>query len=144
MRLYHKSTDFFSAAECQSNADCVYDKACVENSCLDPCQETTCGRGAECKVQNHHASCTCPLGTQGDPLISCIGVICQFNDDCADHESCDRVNHKCRPVCQEKTCATNAACSAANHQATCTCMPGTQGNPYTDCSSELLKPLFLP
>ncbi|CAH0390731.1 unnamed protein product [Bemisia tabaci] len=124
--------------ECQSNADCVYDKACVENSCLDPCQETTCGRGAECKVQNHHASCTCPLGTQGDPLISCIGVICQFNDDCADHESCDRVNHKCRPVCQEKTCATNAACSAANHQATCTCMPGTQGNPYTDCSTARL------
>lgn len=95
----------------------------------------SCGRGAECIVQNHWAQCTCPAGTQGNPLISCIAGICQYNEDCGVHEACDRLNRVCRPVCQEDTCAETAICEAQAHQPICRCPPGSEGNPYQECVS---------
>ncbi|CAH2002982.1 unnamed protein product [Acanthoscelides obtectus] len=76
--------------ECKSDSDCPYDKSCINENCLNPCTRQSCGRGAECVVRNHHAQCQCPAGTQGDALLSCITGICHYNEDCADHEACDR------------------------------------------------------
>ena len=102
---------------------------------MSPCLSLSCGRGAECKVQSpHKGTCVCPAGTQGNPLLSCVSVVCQYNEDCADHEACDRLNRVCRPVCDEDTCAITAHCFAHDHQPTCTCPPGTQGNPYIECT----------
>lgn len=74
-----------------------------------------CGRGAQCVVYHHRATCECPKGTQGDALISCISGLCQYNEDCADHEMCDRLNHVCRPVCNKNSCGINAYCEGVNH-----------------------------
>ncbi|KAJ8890112.1 hypothetical protein PR048_009619 [Dryococelus australis] len=124
--------------ECSIDADCVYDKACIEGSCLNPCihgSSEQCGRGAECRVQAHRAQCSCPAGMQGDPLLACISVICQYNEDCADHEACDRLNRVCRPVCDEETCAVTAVCIGKDHQPTCACPLGSTGNPYIECTA---------
>jgi hypothetical protein len=103
---------------------------------LNPCNSglDQCGRGAECFVQAHRANCICPSGTQGDPYTSCITGVCQYNDDCADHEACDRLNRLCRPVCDDQTCAITAQCTGKNHQPSCNCRPGTSGNPYIECT----------
>lgn len=121
------------AAECKADDDCPLNKACINNHCINPCGSTPCGRGAECEVQSHLPRCICPPGTQGDPFVSCITSVCQYNEDCADHEICDRLNRLCRPACQDDTCAETAICSAHNHQPVCTCPPTTTGNPYVEC-----------
>lgn len=69
--------------------------------------------------------------------VSCVSVVCQYNEDCADHEACDRLNRVCRPVCEEDTCAETATCTAREHQPSCVCPPGSEGNPYIQCTSEL-------
>lgn len=124
------------AAECKADTDCPYDKACYNDKCLNPCTNdatTTCGQHAQCLPQNHRATCSCPAGTQGNPLIACITGVCQYNEDCADDHACDRLNRVCRPVCDADTCGEGALCQGQRHQVQCTCPPGTLGNPYVDC-----------
>lgn len=125
------------------DSDCLYDKACMGGSCVSPCLSLSCGRGAECKVTSpHRATCVCPAGTQGNPTLSCVSVQCHYNEDCADHEACDRLNRVCRPVCEDDTCADTAQCTARNHQPACSCPPGTEGNPYIECHSKYQVPCF--
>lgn len=95
-----------------------------------------CGRGAHCIAMDHRAQCTCPLGTQGNAKIACTIARCQFNEDCADHEICERFNRVCRPACEEHSCAEEATCEAQNHQPKCNCKQGTYGNPYVECIGE--------
>lgn len=71
---------------------------------------------------------------QGDPMLACIAAVCQYNEDCASHEACDRLNRVCRPVCDEDTCASSAVCIGKDHQPTCVCPHGTSGNPYIECN----------
>lgn len=127
----------FFTAECKSDSDCPYDKACYNEKCLNPCSYsiTQCGHNAECHAQNHRANCACPPGTQGNPLISCVTGVCQYNDDCRDDEACDRLNRVCRPVCELDSCAETAVCQGKRHQPVCSCRPGTNGNPYVECSA---------
>lgn len=103
---------------------------------MNPCTygTTKCGHNAECLAQNHRANCACSPGTQGDPLISCVTGVCQYNDDCRDDEACDRLNRVCRPVCDSDSCASTAICEGHKHQPVCTCRPGTNGNPYLECT----------
>ncbi|ETN60100.1 dumpy [Anopheles darlingi] len=121
--------------ECTVDPDCPFDKACFNGKCLSPCTYggTQCGQGASCLAQSHRAVCICPPGTQGNPFVSCVTGMCQYNEDCADEEACDRLNRVCRPVCDEDTCARSAQCIARNHQASCECAPNTRGNPYVEC-----------
>lgn len=127
----------FHTAECQSDNDCPYDKACYNEKCLNPCTYDTaqCGREAECFAQNHRANCACPAGTQGNPFVSCITGVCQYNEDCRDDEICDRLNRVCQPVCDAESCAPTALCRGKQHQPMCNCPPGTNGNPYIQCST---------
>lgn len=127
------SNNLKSTAECRSDNECPYNKACINENCRDPCSSHNCGRGAECLVQNHRATCQCPAGMQGDPLLACISGVCQYNEDCADHEACDRLNRVCRPVCDDDTCAETANCIGQQHQPKCHCPPGTKGNPFVEC-----------
>lgn len=122
-------------AECKSDIDCPYDKACFNEKCLDPCHygPLQCGRGADCFAQKHRANCVCPSGYQGNPLISCIRGHCQYNEDCSDDEACDRLNRVCHKVCDGETCASTAICHGRNHQPVCECRPGATGNPYIAC-----------
>lgn len=109
---------------------------------MNPCThgQVRCGDGAQCHVSQHRANCICPIGTQGNPLNRCISGQCQYNEDCADHESCDRLNRVCQPVCKDNTCGLNALCNGRNHQAICTCRDGTVGNPFDGCKQRDVPP----
>ncbi|KAF7389943.1 hypothetical protein HZH68_011800 [Vespula germanica] len=128
--------------ECNTDHDCPYDKACQNGNCFEPCllSEITCGRGAECITVEHKAQCICPQGKQGHPYVACISTICHYNEDCADHEICDRLNRICRPVCDIETCAETAICVGRDHQPKCTCPTGTSGNPYVECNRIEVQP----
>lgn len=54
--------------ECTSNDECPYNLACVNERCQDPCQ---CGDGAQCRVDNHIATCKCLPGYVGDAYKKC-------------------------------------------------------------------------
>ena len=56
--------------ECQINADCPTDKACINRKCQDPCPGL-CGANAYCRVRNHVPICVCNQGYIGDPFTSC-------------------------------------------------------------------------
>lgn len=133
---------FFSSAECESDNDCPYEKACYNQKCLNPCTygPLQCGRGADCFAQIHRANCMCKRGHQGNPLISCVTGQCQYNEDCADDEACDRLNRVCRHVCEHDTCADTAICTGRKHQPVCECPPGQTGNPNVACET-LRQPL---
>lgn len=109
---------------------------------MNPCsfKSINCGVNAECRAENHQGTCVCPVGTQGNPFISCITGQCQYNEDCADHETCNRLNRICVPVCTESTCAQDAQCIGRNHEPVCTCRHGYTGNPFIQCTPA--KPLL--
>lgn len=56
--------------ECVHNTDCQNDKACINMKCLDPCPGS-CGLSANCIVVSHRPVCSCPIGYDGDPFLSC-------------------------------------------------------------------------
>lgn len=57
--------------ECIINSECLPDKACVNQRCIDPCPDT-CGLNANCKVINHSPVCSCPPNYEGDPFNKCL------------------------------------------------------------------------
>lgn len=56
--------------ECVINGDCASHLACVNQKCVDPCPGS-CGTNAECRVFSHTVSCSCPIGTTGNPYALC-------------------------------------------------------------------------
>lgn len=56
--------------ECVLNSDCVREKACSRNKCINPCLGT-CGENALCDVVNHIPMCRCPENTIGSAFIKC-------------------------------------------------------------------------
>ena len=124
--------------ECQVDDDCPFTKACVSNECIDPCDRIICGSRAECKAEAHRAICFCPLGTQGNPLVSCTEAGCSSNADCSSTEKCDYLTSssskkECQPLCVGNPCAPRASCTAQNHREICTCNYPLQGDGYVSC-----------
>lgn len=60
--------------ECLINSDCSADKACINKHCDSPCEASTCGINAECRVYDHTANCYCKNGFMGDAFIHCIAI----------------------------------------------------------------------
>lgn len=56
--------------ECILNSDCPPNKACIRNTCNDPCPGT-CGQNSECQVIDHLPVCNCISGYTGNPFIFC-------------------------------------------------------------------------
>lgn len=58
---------------CQYNEDCPPDKLCdrLNRICKNPCQEDSCGVGADCYPVHHGIECKCPEGAVGNPYIEC-------------------------------------------------------------------------
>jgi len=127
-----------SLDECQKDADCPLDKACVSQECVNPCLSTICGSNALCKVEFHRAACYCPPGLQGNPQVSCIEVKCSNHQDCATNQVCDyppgSQRKECLPLCQKNPCAPGAVCSASNHQERCECNPPLKGDGFVLCA----------
>lgn len=54
--------------ECTSNNECSFNLACINERCQDPCN---CAPGAQCRVDNHIATCKCLPGYVGDAYTKC-------------------------------------------------------------------------
>lgn len=113
--------------ECTDNNDCAVNLACVDTSCVDPCTlEHSCGRNADCTVENHVGICTCHAETTGNPLLGCVPIqYCSNNQQCQSGTICNAgvccslctTNRDCvgdqvclQGICQP-TCQTNATCA---------------------------------
>jgi len=135
----------FILAECTQDSDCPMDRQCLSEKCVDPCTYggTVCPITARCRAVAHRGQCYCPVGTQGNPQVSCVSVGCQSDNDCNQDETCDPVNRICRQVCGPSTCAQRAYCEGRNHQPICNCPSGTKGDPYVRCVDDI-RPLPTP
>ncbi|KAK8736183.1 hypothetical protein OTU49_004861, partial [Cherax quadricarinatus] len=59
---------------CESSDDCPFDNSCVNKLCFDICHPGLCGENADCETVRHHPTCTCPLGTTGNPNVKCSAL----------------------------------------------------------------------
>ena len=57
--------------ECRSDYECPTTKACVNEKCVDPCIQHSCGINAECRVRTHRPVCVCKAGFVGNPQTIC-------------------------------------------------------------------------
>lgn len=64
--------------ECIMNSDCPWNRACVNQKCVDPCPGT-CGTNAICQVINHSPICTCLPTYVGNPLFGCSPQSMKFS-----------------------------------------------------------------
>ena len=120
--------------ECLVDNDCPFSKACRNEECIDPCSITLCGERALCKSEYHSGICYCPPGTQGNPIVKCLDVGCQRDDDCSSTERCNLISGNCVPLCQGQVCAQGARCQASNHKELCTCIPPLYGDGHVYCT----------
>lgn len=60
--------------ECTINSDCAPHLTCVNNKCINPCNNL-CGQGALCEVYNHIPMCSCPTNTTGNAFFSCSPIL---------------------------------------------------------------------
>lgn len=107
--------------ECLSNSECPFDKACLSNRCIDPCQGA-CGPRARCQVIRHKAMCLCPEGLHGNPYEQCVvpSII-----DQPENVNCNNIQ-----------CGANAHCKTVNKISKCVCKSGYHGNPQLSCYPE--------
>lgn len=61
--------------ECENDAGCGPDLACLQGKCKNPCDATSCGIRAVCRVANtlpfRTLVCECPKPLTGDASVQC-------------------------------------------------------------------------
>lgn len=125
--------------ECTTNQDCPFHLACTNERCQDPC---SCAPEAQCRVDNHVATCKCLPGYIGDAYNRCQRVQieerpqCTVDADCPSKMAC--FNNLCKNPCIEtRPCGSNAVCSVVDslplRTMVCTCEPGFVGNADIGC-----------
>ncbi|XP_028157244.1 uncharacterized protein LOC114350564 isoform X7 [Ostrinia furnacalis] len=124
-------------AECEKDADCGPGLACLQGNCKNPCETTSCGTRAVCRVANtlpfRTLVCECPRPLTGDASVQCNPRgECSVDSECGLEERC--LNGRCIGVCEAGVCGTGAECRATNHVAECRCIPPLQGDPRVACS----------
>uniref|UniRef100_A0A182XBR0 EGF-like domain-containing protein n=1 Tax=Anopheles quadriannulatus TaxID=34691 RepID=A0A182XBR0_ANOQN len=100
--------------ECTVSSECAMDKACIKQSCLDPCPGT-CGFNARCTVINHNPICSCPSGFTGDPFERCVP------------EEKQVVQAEPTNPCLPSPCGPNSQCRAVGNVPACSCLPNYVG-----------------
>lgn len=107
--------------ECISNSDCSFDKACLGQTCVDPCPGS-CGHSAICTVNYHNPMCTCPNGLYGNPFEYCSvpTTIVERNPE----------------TCETIQCGPNTECRQQNGVLACVCKKDYFGNPLIGCRPE--------
>ena len=124
--------------ECQVNADCPLDRACLTRKCLDPCPGL-CGVNAQCNVNNHVPICVCSRGFFGDPFTQCrrsIEIIPQTKLSYLIKFLATTRAPEIIDPCNPSPCGINAECSARNGAASCSCFSSMEGDPYIACKHE--------
>ena len=61
---------------------------------------------------------------------------CSIDSECGFTEKCQ--SGTCIPACKLISCGRNAQCTAQAHNARCECLPGYQGDPYSQCGKGML------
>ena len=150
-------------ADCTSDSECHKDKQCSAGQCVNPCTVgSPCGRNAECRVNNHQATCVCPSGYYGNPITRCEvdGDDCAGKNPCGPNAVCQDLvgtyQCQCRPgcfgdakiggckcpqladQCKKKQCGRNALCrKEVRGSATCYCpYEYPKGNPNVECTKK--------
>ena len=153
--------------ECRVDADCPPSLTCMSETCKNPCiTNNPCSSSQQCIVTNTQTSirsvaCICPEGTlagyggrceQGNELTCLLHqwmafwhfiftVIatpeCSVDAECGFTEKCQ--SGTCIPACKLISCGKNAQCTAQAHNARCECLPGYQGDPYSECRKGMLS-----
>lgn len=95
----------------------------------NPCDPSPCGPNSQCRVIGTQAACSCVPNYVGRPP-SCRPE-CTQNSECASNRACK--NERCVDPCPG-ACGHNAQCIVVKHNAMCTCVPGFEGNPSTQCT----------
>lgn len=106
--------------ECQNNNDCPDSKSCIDSKCLDPCSlSNSCGRNADCIVENHIGICSCLPGSTGNPLLGCVSVqYCSHDNQCAAGTICN--GGVCCALCtSNRECIGDQLCLQGVCQTTC-------------------------
>lgn len=124
--------------ECIINSDCSRDRTCINQKCMDPC-DNACGVNALCSAINHRAECVCPPEYVGSPLVQCMlqprepRPECESDYECSNDKSC--MNNKCINPCDEipGICGQNSECHVQIHRAVCSCKSGFTGNAQFIC-----------
>jgi len=96
---------------------------------INPCYPTPCGPNSQCRDSNGSPSCSCLPNYIGSPP-QCRAE-CVSNSECPNHLAC--INEKCRDPCPG-SCGSNAQCRVVSHAPNCQCVPGYNGDPFTQCS----------
>ncbi|CAL8109614.1 unnamed protein product [Orchesella dallaii] len=93
---------------CNSHKECPNDRACIQNSCQDPCTiQSICGPNSYCNETTHHIPvCKCKEGFTGDPYSSQEGQKCES------------------PHCKPNPCGENTVCNYVRAIISCSCKPG--------------------
>ena len=120
--------------ECSVDIDCPFSKECRNQECVDPCDYISCGSQALCKAESHIGICYCPQGLQGNPIVNCVEVGCQQDNDCSTSERCNRGTGNCTPLCTGQPCAQGAYCKASQHREICTCVAPLKGDGHIYCA----------
>lgn len=107
--------------ECEIDAECALDKACIGYACRDPCPGL-CGLNAKCHVESHHPVCVCEDGLIGNPLVCCL----------------EPEEQKSSRPCSKIQCGVNAICQDVDNKALCSCLPDFYGDPTKECKPECL------
>lgn len=143
----------FCRPECVTNSECSLSKACVNNKCVDPC-ENTCGLNTICTVRYHFPNCKCKSGFTGNPLSSCFYVksmtfslnIPNFllNNHVSDDVPDTQVTYTPVPVrspepsCLPNPCGPFSQCRIHDNKVlSCSCLPSYIGNP-PNCRPECI------
>jgi len=128
--------------ECQNlqHHQCPDNRACYDNTCIDPCGPTFCGGGpccaanANCRGVDHKAECSCPSGYEGDARF-----------DCRPGSGSDRgisggsgTSSNSGSICSPNPCGTDAICTPGSDNTrrarpVCTCPRGYKGNALVSC-----------
>lgn len=104
--------------ECSSNNDCENYLACVQGSCVNPCDNVPCGPNAYCEPDKHVPWCRCVVGfTEGS-------------------------NNECVSQCDGFVCGAGAQCIVSYDGPTCKCIEGFMGNPFPggQCVPDVCSP----
>lgn len=139
--------------ECTVSSECSYDKACVNQKCIDPCPGT-CGINAKCQVINHSPICSCLADNTGDPFTRCFSmprkiIILYYNKTTLNNVFIAPIPEPKPAIinpCVPSPCGPNSLCQNINGNSQCSCLPSFLGSPpncrpecviNSECSSNL-------
>lgn len=95
------------------------------------CEPNPCGENAHCVIGGTgEATCYCPYGMGGDPLVGCNDYQCHSDSDCDSSEAC--LGFRCVDPCPG-SCGIGAKCKVEKHHPACFCDNDLIGDALIRC-----------